>query len=202
MFATAEGGLRPAQPPRSFKPCQLALSIYESCPSLSCEHWVCKWGGLRSPPQPQSTRILSHHASSPPPPPRLKLRGLRFFLAGQTCCFNHTNPFQTHDAASIVFANGGGGHPPPPPQAPRCLSRANLLQSYESLPNPSLCLQMGMGGGGLRPPNRLNTLVGQACLKAVESLPNCVCKCGGAVQPPTPPPPPPEKKKKEGISTM
>ena len=38
--------------------------------------------------------------------------GLRF-LAGQTC-FNHTNPFQTHDDASIVFANGGGAAPPPP----------------------------------------------------------------------------------------
>ena len=39
------------------------------------------------------------------------------FLAGQTC-LSHTNPFQTHDDTSIVFADGGGLRPPPPPPTP------------------------------------------------------------------------------------
>ena len=103
-------GCTPPDPPL-FKTVPALFSAYESCPSLSCAHCL-QMGGLR-PPQPprflkpcqlaskQRNPFRTHHESIPP-----RLKGL-CFLAGQTC-FNHTNPFQIHDDASIVFANGGG----------------------------------------------------------------------------------------------
>ena len=124
VFANGGGRAAPHPTPPLFKTVPARFSAYESCPSLSCEHWVCKWGGrgLRPPPTPrflkpcqlaskQRNPFRTHHESIPP---RLKKGGGLCFLAGQTC-FKHTNPFQTHDDASIVFANGGGCAPPTPP---------------------------------------------------------------------------------------
>ena len=119
VFANGGGRAAPRPTPPLLKT-TARFSADDSCPSLSCGLGFANGGGC-APPQPprflkpcqlaskQRNPFRTHHESIPP---RLKRGGGGglCFLAGQTC-FNHTNPFHTHDDASIVFCA--------PPQPPR-----------------------------------------------------------------------------------
>ena len=104
------------------------------------EPLVCQGGGGGGGPTPPLLKAMpacfkaymnpfrTHHVSIHP---LERGGGAALFLAGQTC-FNHTNPVQTHDDASI---NGGGGGVRPPTTRPLFVAGQACFKACESLPN-------------------------------------------------------------------